>query len=367
MSSKHNILVFLVGFLPLMPHTSVYAQNETEVKLTIPKYYTVFKTNETIFIDGKPNEKAWELATWTDEFMDIQGPHMEKPRFSTRVKMLWDDTHIYFYTEMEEPHVWGDITKRDAVIFHNNDFEIFIKPNQFFSHYVEFEVNALKTLWELMLFKPYRLGGPITNHWDVNDTQIGVHVNGSLNDPGDVDKYWTVEMAIPLQAINKISRRNFVKNGTLWRINFSRVQWQHTISGNKYSRKKDSETGKLLPEDNWVWSPQGAIDMHRPEHWGYLQFSDKTPGTSAPQLNDVWSVEYQLLFHIHRQQLVYRKRNGVFITDIKELGGPSLLVGGKTYTVNMENFLNGYTLSIRNANNETLILNNDEQLSIIKH
>ena len=26
------------------------------------------------------------------------------------------------------------------------------------------------------------------------------------------------------------------------------------------------------PEDNWVWSPQGIIDMHQPEHWGYLRF-----------------------------------------------------------------------------------------------
>ena len=27
-------------------------------------------------------------------------------------------------------------------------------------------------------------------------------------------------------------------------------------------------------EDNWVWSPQGRVDMHQPEHWGYLQFAD---------------------------------------------------------------------------------------------
>ena len=26
------------------------------------------------------------------------------------------------------------------------------------------------------------------------------------------------------------------------------------------------------PEDNWVWSPQWAIDMHRPEHWGFVTF-----------------------------------------------------------------------------------------------
>ena len=32
------------------------------------------------------------------------------------------------------------------------------------------------------------------------------------------------------------------------------------------------------PEDNWVWSPQGVIDMHRPERWGFVQFSTAAPG-----------------------------------------------------------------------------------------
>ena len=26
------------------------------------------------------------------------------------------------------------------------------------------------------------------------------------------------------------------------------------------------------PEDNWVWSPQGEIDMHIPEKWGFVRF-----------------------------------------------------------------------------------------------
>ncbi|MBN9120228.1 MAG: hypothetical protein J0I06_13880, partial [Planctomycetes bacterium] len=46
---------------------------------------------------------------------------------------------------------------------------------------------------------------------------------------------------------------------------------------------KDYTERKLVPipdtpEDNWVWSPQGVVDMHRPETWGYLQFSTQPPG-----------------------------------------------------------------------------------------
>ena len=38
----------------------------------------------------------------------------------------------YFYigVQMEEPHVWGTITEHDAVIFQDNDFEVFFRPRQ---------------------------------------------------------------------------------------------------------------------------------------------------------------------------------------------------------------------------------------------
>jgi hypothetical protein len=28
-----------------------------------------------------------------------------------------------------------------------------------------------------------------------------------------------------------------------------------------------------LAEDNWVWSPQGLINMHVPERWGWVEFA----------------------------------------------------------------------------------------------
>ena len=28
------------------------------------------------------------------------------------------------------------------------------------------------------------------------------------------------------------------------------------------------------PEDNWVWSPQGVVNMHIPDRWGKVSFVD---------------------------------------------------------------------------------------------
>ena len=51
-------------------------------------------------------------------------------------------------------------TKKNQVIFHDNDFEVFIDPDGDNHNYYEFEMNALNTMWELTLVKPYRDGGP---------------------------------------------------------------------------------------------------------------------------------------------------------------------------------------------------------------
>ena len=37
-----------------------------------------------------------------------------------------------------------------------------------------------------------------------------------------------------------------------------------------------------MPEDNWVWSPQGAVNMHMPERWGVVQLSIGPP-TNRPR------------------------------------------------------------------------------------
>ena len=60
------------------------------------------------------------------------------------------------------------------------------------------------------------------------------------------------------------------EDGHTWRVNFSRVHWLFDILADGY-RKVPRESH---PEDNWVWTPQDAIDMHRPEKFGYVTFRE---------------------------------------------------------------------------------------------
>src|SRR5262249_10094902 len=86
-----------------------------------PRGYVCYRAASPVTVDGRLDEMAWRDAPWTEEFVDIEGDRKPRPRFRTRVKMLWDDQFFYVAAEMEEPHVWGTLTEHDAVIFHDND------------------------------------------------------------------------------------------------------------------------------------------------------------------------------------------------------------------------------------------------------
>lgn len=284
----------------------------------LPYGYVCHQADTPLTIDGKLTEPAWQKAAWTSDFVDIEGDAKPRPRFRTRAKMLWDERYFYVGVEMEEPHVWGTLTEHDSVIFHDNDFEVFIDPDGDNHQYYEFEINALNTGWDLRLVKPYRDGGPALNEWEIPGLKTAVHVDGTLNDPTDTDRGWSVEIAFPWQALAEFANRPAPpRDGDQWRINFSRVEWQVDIVEGKYRKRLG------LPEDNWVWSPQGVIDMHRPERWGYVQFSTAAPGTVAFR-PDPTAPARDLLHRVYYAQRDFFEKNRRWAATLRELGLPDL-------------------------------------------
>jgi hypothetical protein len=234
---------------------------------TEPKHYACGRAAAPIEIDGHIDKPAWRDAPWSDWFLDIQGASLPAPRFRTRVKMLWDDQYFYVAAELEEPHVWATLTRHDSVIFRDNDFEVFLNPSGDGRNYFEFEINALNTSWDLFLAKPYREGGKADNSWDIPGLRTAVWVDGSLNNPADHDRGWTVEIAFPWAAFASRAPVKRPAPGDEWRVNFSRVEWRTNVVDGKYVKPAGEK------EDNWVWSPQGLINMHVPDRWGYVRFA----------------------------------------------------------------------------------------------
>ena len=219
--------------------------------------YDCYRTTGKIKVDGKLTEPDWQAAPLSEAFVDIRGVDFKPaPTKQTYMKMLWDDDCLYVAGIIEEDDVTASLTERDAIIYKDNDFEVFLDPDGDGKFYFEFECNAYATLMDLIMDKPYSQGGNFFMPWDCKGVRVKAHVDGRINNAAKADKGWTVEWAIPFASL-AIGFDN-PKQYNPWRIKYSRVDWLR----------------KEGPEENWVWNPTGEVDMHLPDRWGYVQFID---------------------------------------------------------------------------------------------
>ena len=110
-------------------------------------------------IDGNLEKPEWAEVEWSVPFGDIRGvadaPKEAQPtgKQQTRMKMRWDDEYLYVAAHLESDFpVHASFTKHNEPIFtEDSDFEVFVDPGGTTHAYKELEVNALNTVWNLML------------------------------------------------------------------------------------------------------------------------------------------------------------------------------------------------------------------------
>ncbi len=350
-----KLLICIIGFLPV----NLSAQ-ESSLPIA-PMNYVCYRISNPITVDGLINEPEWNSASWSENFVDIEGSLKPEPFYKTRMKMLWDNNFLYVAAELEDPHVWANLTERESIIFNDNNFEVFIDPDGDTHHYIEYEMNALNTQWDLMLLKPYRddlKQNVAVDNWNFNGIKSAVYVNGTINNPNDTDKGWTIEIAIPLDAMAELSANGKLPaQGEQYRINFSRVEWIVDIVDGKYKKRTHSVNGidKPLPENNWVWSPQGVIAMHQPETWGFLQFSEKKVGHGADVYmpdsdNDVkWALR-----ELYYRETAYFKKFNCYSSDLKELGFDNYLIRNKPFTPDIKMTFSLYEAIAKGSDSKTI-------------
>jgi hypothetical protein len=270
------------------------------------RVYVAHRAASTPVVDGKLDDAAWREARWTEPFVDIMGAARRAPPLRTRAKIVWDDDCLYVGADLEEPDVWATLTQPDDTVWHDDDFEVFLDPDGDGLAYYEMEINALGTVLDLFLPRPYRSGGRADLAWNVRGLRSAVAVRGTLNDPSDRDAGWSVELAIPWAGLTPPRGRSRdvtsasdprpreggdalrptavqmsarpPRPGDSWRVNFSRVEWPLEVVGGSYRKAAQARTTRH-PESNWVWSPQGEVNMHVPSMWGWVRFETSTGGS----------------------------------------------------------------------------------------
>uniref|UniRef100_M4BEE5 Carbohydrate-binding domain-containing protein n=1 Tax=Hyaloperonospora arabidopsidis (strain Emoy2) TaxID=559515 RepID=M4BEE5_HYAAE len=236
---------------------------------------------------------------------------------------------------MEESEVWAKASHHNDVIFQDNDFEVFVDADGSTHNYKEVELNARNATWNLWLNRPYRDGG------HENSTRVdpkygfdmlssgmrsAVYVKGHINDPAERLHYWTAELALPLSELARYSQAKDPPVPTsFWRINFSRVEWPVRVVSDRDTGKQFYEKESGLSEENWTWSAQFAVDMHRPEWWGYLHFrpqNESPPVTKdnneTVPLDPEWGVRY-VSFQYYYAQHAFYDATGTYTSRLEHL------------------------------------------------
>ncbi|WP_138990820.1 carbohydrate-binding family 9-like protein [Larkinella sp. C7] len=259
--------------------------------------YTARKITETLEIDGDLTKPAWQSATWSPRFVDMTtaGPGI----YDTRTALCWNDHFLYIAFVAEEPFLEAHLTERDSIIFQENDLEVLIDGGDC---YYELEVNARNTVYEVFFIwrDAYAKGGRFDvplfdvhhpqamtfggnfdrdeatfwygNHprglrwaflnYDLPGLQTAVRLDGSLNDNRDIDRGWSLEIAIPWQSLTWLANGRSLppQNGDRWRMFLGRFQ-KVPLSGSQ-------------GQQAMVLSPHGVNDTHQPERWSEIEFQD---------------------------------------------------------------------------------------------
>lgn len=358
----------IIATLALLPLLS-FGNAKKTVQITYkeaasfsPRNYVCYRTPSHIEIDGNIDTPEWAAAPWSDYFIDIEGDARSiKPRYNTRMKMLWDAEYLYIAAELEEPDIWGYLTERESVIYYDNDFEVFIDPDGDTHKYIEYEMNALATEWDLLLTKPYRDHGySVLNNWNIAGVKRAVKIYGTINNPSDKDIKWTVEIAMPIKSITEVGGK--AAGGEQWRIDFSRVEWFTESKENRYVKIPNKDTGKSGSgsEDNWVWSAPGIISMHAPELWGYMQFSDNVAGGTPEQF--IWDQNEDVkwaLRRLYERQRQYNSTYGTYANKIEELKPSEITVKGITFAPEIVSAGSYYEISAPAFNGKTAHITSD--------
>jgi predicted amidohydrolase len=228
-------------------HRPIVPDDAIDESGPLPRHYRIPRCSEKMTVDGRLDESVWYTAPAMDDFHFTWATAVDGEHQPTVAKLTWDDQYLYASFLCWDKNIQATRRERDGEVYRDDCVEVFLAPDPgLLSQYMNLEVNALST--QLDNFRPGGL--PTKEPWNPDGIQIGVHINGTLNDASDRDTSWTVELAIPFAVLERASP----KPGETWRLNL------HRLEDDKRHRSQ--------------WSPgvPERPSFHTPEYFGWVTF-----------------------------------------------------------------------------------------------
>ena len=221
---------------------------QTRPATPLPRY-EVHRAPSAIAIDGKLDEPAWAAAGTIE--LNFPWESGSGPKQKTVVRLLWDDTYLYAAYECEDSDITAAHTVHDDPVDQDDSVMLLINPWPAQTHgYIGLEMNVRAVLHDYLSAN----GEYFFKQFDMQGVRLATYIDGTLNQSGDKDRGWTLEVAIPWNNFDDLNRQHGV--GTTWAANFGR--WDGSGAARTFSIWSDS----LLPAPN----------PHVPARFGQLVF-----------------------------------------------------------------------------------------------
>lgn len=249
-----KIGIFTIAFLLLVP--ALFAQKK--MVLGEQELYKAHRNKEKIVVDGNMNEQSWHKAEGRslNYYYKIE---KESDKQETIFRMLWDEENLYVFFQCKDRYITARETQRDGAPYYDDCAEIFLipAPDSLNMHF-GFELNLYKTANDFIYLNDICKGEAMVVKAYNPDYKVACSIQGSLNDNSDIDKGWTMEMAIPLSILKGV---NFtpVKAGNKWAFLAVR-QDRNDAKGERRS------TSTIFP----IYDI--SKNVHQPNRFGLVEF-----------------------------------------------------------------------------------------------
>ena len=184
----------------------------------------VCHTRGPITVDGKLDEPDWEMAaTVSFDWEKFWEPGPDGKRvFSLGKakspiswgKLLWDDENLYLAFSCKDADLIATLEGRDSKIWTEDAIELFVRPSRDSSRYWEYEWSPKNQVLDIAWGPEGDRDVERDKQWN-GTGQSATAVQGTLNNPGDTDQGWQIEVRIPFkdfEAVNKTAP----KPGDVW-------------------------------------------------------------------------------------------------------------------------------------------------------
>lgn len=188
--------------------------------------YTAGSVSERINIDGQLAEDAWSAA---DEIKIVEGEN----RATT--KIVWDENYLYLGITVFDYDIRGRWGMKNTDVQPDHLSPLFNRKAEEITDAREIipivDATAGITLelenGQKVILKVNPLNNTFTSWtnapWNCPGLLTAVRIDGTLNYPGDVDRCWTLEMAIPWKSLAQVLKTKLPpQDKTEWNVTLER-------------------------------------------------------------------------------------------------------------------------------------------------